>query len=377
MDSYIRTAERERDANRVTQRVLSGFMLLFLAVGLLLSLFSGATWRAPRGEAVLNGDWSAAYEANFEEGLLLRKPAEIVWNGLKFRVFGEGLDGVLVGSSPWLFSSEEFSAPEAGALATNLDYITSVQQYLAQRDVDLVVALVPAKARMFEAQLGRYRLPDTVQRRYSELLGALEQRSVPVADLLPTLSNEATFFKTDTHWTPHGAALAAEAIAELVRGRPFAGLGDSIFETTLTGREELTGDLLNFVPLGGLEPRFGLEPETLERFETRSQGSADLFASPDIPVTLVGSSYSADERWHFAGALKTALGADVLNAAEVAQGPFRPMATYLDAAFAQDPPELIIWELPERYLTTRYELSDPATNTPATPSPATTPTTTE
>jgi alginate O-acetyltransferase complex protein AlgJ len=73
-------------------------------------------------------------------------------------------------------------------------------------------------------------------------------------------------------------------------------------------------------------------------------------------VALVGTSYSQDERWGFADALKVALGADVLNVAARGEGPFAPMRAYLEGETVVDvPPELVVWEIPERYLTIPLE----------------------
>jgi alginate O-acetyltransferase complex protein AlgJ len=76
-----------------------------------------------------------------------------------------------------------------------------------------------------------------------------------------------------------------------------------------------------------------------------------LFDEVTIPVTLVGTSYSAGRPWNFDGALKEVLGADVLNVAAEGQGPLVPMQRYLDSPrFADAPPALVIWEIPERYV---------------------------
>ena len=58
---------------------------------------------------------------------------------------------------------------------------------------------------------------------------------------------------------------------------------------------------------------------------TDADAGGGLFGTQTIPVTLVGTSYSADERWNFTGALQTALGADVLNLATEGRGPLPPM----------------------------------------------------
>ncbi len=64
----------------------------------------------------------------------------------------------------------------------------------------------------------------------------------------------------------------------------------------------------------------------------------------------MGTSYSADRRWNFDGALQESLDQEVLNLAQSGKGPFEPMLAYLE-----HPPEgpaaaRLIWEIPERYL---------------------------
>ncbi|MBA7714020.1 putative alginate O-acetylase AlgJ [subsurface metagenome] len=81
------------------------------------------------------------------------------------------------------------------------------------------------------------------------------------------------------------------------------------------------------------------------------ESTLGLFDKLQIPVALVGTSYSAGEAWNFDGALKAALEADVLNVAKEGQGPFVPMKKYLESPALDDPrPDVIIWEIPERHL---------------------------
>ncbi|MEN0001344.1 MAG: alginate O-acetyltransferase, partial [Pseudomonadota bacterium] len=66
-----------------------------------------------------------------------------------------------------------------------------------------------------------------------------------------------------------------------------------------------------------------------------------------------GTSYSAVPAFHFEGFLKQALSADVVNAAAIGQGPFKPMEDFLVTLDAlTTPPSQVIWEIPERYLKT-------------------------
>ena len=114
----------------------------------------------------------------------------------------------------------------------------------------------------------------------------------------------------------------------------------------------MSGDLLKFVALGPWA-RLGPRPDAVEMVSTEPAGDVgdDLFEELDIPVTLVGTSYSAGGLWNFEGALKESLEADVLNVAAEGKGPFAPMATYLASPALEDPrPDIVLWEIPVRYL---------------------------
>ena len=73
-------------------------------------------------------------------------------------------------------------------------------------------------------------------------------------------------------------------------------------------------------------------------------------------MTLVGTSYSANARWGLESQLKATLGTDVINAAQEGKGPMVPMREYLKSAtYRNAPPELVIWEIPERFIVKDYK----------------------
>ena len=75
-----------------------------------------------------------------------------------------------------------------------------------------------------------------------------------------------------------------------------------------------------------------------------------MFGSSVTPVVLTGTSYSL--RGNFQGHLQQALSARVLNAAKDGAGFVQATGDYLnDEAFQTDPPQVLVWELPERFLT--------------------------
>ncbi len=63
--------------------------------------------------------------------------------------------------------------------------------------------------------------------------------------------------------------------------------------------------------------------------------------------------------WNFVGALKQALHSDVVSYAEDGHGPILPMLSYLKSDdFKNSPPQVLIWEFPERYLPVNNEIGD-------------------
>ena len=334
-----------------------GFLLTVLILGLAAALVTPETFRWPRNGSFLRGEQAARYEKAFNEALPFRNAAIATWGVLEYTLFHEGREGVVVGQQGWLFTGEEvaFYGDAEAETARKLAYIKKVQAELAAKGVTLVVGLVPDKSRVYPEFVGRD-LPSYTEDRYERFRRALTQAGISAPDLLTPLTNakEKTqvYLRTDTHWTPAGAEVAAVTLAKAARQADVTGLFDSRYETARTGQTQHQGDLLNFLPLGVLQS-LGPAPDTLETRETRalSSSAGGLFSAQTVPVTLVGTSYSAEERWNFAGALEQALGADVLDVATEGQGPLPPMRDYLKSPELKDaPPKLVVWEIPERYL---------------------------
>lgn len=336
------------------------FFLLCVLLGAATVFLTPETFELPERGSWVRGERTAQYERDLDASLPFRDLAITTWGVLEYTLFREGRPGVLIGEGDWLFTDEEFAVypDEAARLSATLRDVEQVRAALAEHGADLVVALLPAKARVYEEQLGRYRLPDAVAARYETFRSALDARGVLAPDLLtPLVEAKGTapvFLRTDTHWTPFGAQVVASALAEAVREELPEGseLFTAEYETRALPPEPFRGDLLAFVPLGPLE-HLGPPPETLtpQVTEALEASGGGLFDAPEIPVALVGTSYSAGERWNFAGALREAFGADVLNVADEGQGPLPPMRAFLDsAALRETPPEVVVWELPERYV---------------------------
>ncbi len=337
------------------------YALGFLAVvggGFVAALFNPSLTEWP-SEPLVDGRWAEAFQREFDATSWLLAPSRLAWGVIDVGLFGQGRPGVLIGSEGWLYSREEYdTVPDAeAAVAAWVERIAEVRSDLANHGVELVVAIVPAKASMVPA-FAPAPLPAAASARFDALLHGLRAAGVIASDVRPALADltaQHAYLRTDTHWTPTGAAAAAAAIAATVRERaPFEGLDDTAFVTEHDEARAHWGDLTVFLDLGPLLERLGPPPDLIAVPSTSGVDPPgdDLFAEVQIPVVLVGTSYSADPMWNTAGALREALGSDLIEATLIGLGPWEPMHRYLSGdALWSSPPQVVIWEIPERYLT--------------------------
>jgi alginate O-acetyltransferase complex protein AlgJ len=317
--------------------------------------------------SVLDGKLTHAIEKHYDKGFPVKEFGTNAWAALEYGLFGEGRLGVVVGREDWLFTDEEFKpSKNPRQLDDNWQLIAGVQAELQRRGIELQLVLLPAKARLYAEYFAEQRPVVQHQELYAQALQRMQSLGLQGPDLFAALQNGkqqgAVFLRTDTHWTPHGAAVVAQAVADHLRqGSRWQG-GGSSYDTRITGSQSHKGDLLSYLPL---DPYFAaMQPpsEKLEQRQTERQegeGDGDLFGDSAPEVALVGTSYSADPKWNFPGALRQALGADLYNYAENGHGPLVPMLRLLAKGEEETRGlRLVLWEVPERYLTLPSDLTE-------------------
>ncbi|UUQ63294.1 alginate O-acetyltransferase [Pseudomonas fuscovaginae UPB0736] len=346
------------------------FLVLLLVLGL-WSLRSFIGFSTNPDATVLNGRWAKAIETHYDDEFPIKRLGTNLWAALDFKLFNEGRPGVVLGRDQWLYSDEEFK-PVAGQqqnLQDNYALVEGVRQTLKDKGVNLVLAIVPAKVRLYPEHLGDER-PASI---HADLYGDFHARAAAEHILAPDLlgplqqakqNGQQVFLRTDTHWTPDGAQIAANQLAKAIaQAMPLSGQPQR-FVTEAEKTETHKGDLRLFLPLDPLFENLMPAKEPLEKrvtraVETPAAGDDALFADSEVPVALIGTSYSANPNWNFVGALKQALHSDVVNYAEDGHGPIQPMLAYLKSdAFKDNPPQVLIWEFPERYLPVNNEIGD-------------------
>jgi alginate O-acetyltransferase complex protein AlgJ len=349
-----------RRATQLNAILFAAFVLVLATVAL------ARAWgfRPDGGDGVLRGKLAHAFESHYDAVFPARTFGVSLWAAIDFVFFHEGRPGVVLGRDGWLYTDEEFKLADGARndLERNLALVGWVHRELARRGIALVVAVVPAKARVYPEHLDRRTPPALHRELYADVETALSAEGIESANLLAPLeigkAREPTYLRTDTHWTPFGASIAAEAVADSARSAKLD--ANAEFRTVANGETTHRGDLFNFLPL---DPYFAFllpPPEKVDAFKTEAVGDGGgglLGDASSAPVALVGTSYSAESQWNFAGALKAALHADVMNYAKDGEGPFAPMLRYLESDDLRTaPPRLVVWEMPERYLLAHQSL---------------------
>lgn len=344
----------------IENRLTGIFICVFFAIALIAAAlsFSKNSFDVIGLKPFLSGKTTSSYEKDFDKILFHRNASITLWNSMGYALFGEGKEGVLIGKNGWLFTHEEFMRGDnfSENFETNKSYIQSVSQIISDRGVKLIIVPIPSKARIYQENLGRYQFPFYWREQYKNLIMFLSEYNIPVVDLLPVFQNNKAqniFLKTDTHWTPMGARLAAMQVEQKIQSSlPY--ISWELKEYMSEKQEVISyeGDLMRYTVNGKSAERFGLTQDRFSPWKTEIQNASegDLFGDSSLPVTLVGTSYSANKLWHFEGFLKEFLGTDILNVADEGLGPFETMENYLNSKpFQEMPPKIIIWEMPERY----------------------------
>jgi alginate O-acetyltransferase complex protein AlgJ len=359
----IKTQSKAEAMTQVNQHTSSAhrfngaFMIASVIVGAVFGVMAHPWTADLSGKSITDGAASHALEAELDKNIPVRQPSIDAWGVLEYNLFRNGRTGVLVGQDGWLFTDEEFKRPKHfdAEIQGKLEYIAEIKQTLEANGTQLAVVVIPAKARVYAEHLGRYKKPAYWENVYSNFQAGLNKLGVIAPDVLPALeaakSQGDLFLKTDTHFTPAGARVIAKSIAQAVKTANLNFTAATF--TEVPGKPvEHSGDLLKYIPMGNQQAS-GPKPDTLSASTVEGSAGGGLLGEAKLEVALVGTSYSANDKFSFPGSLKLELGADLLNAAQEGKGPIVPMREYMKT-FKENPVKLVIWEIPERFLPVAY-----------------------
>ena len=321
----------------------------------------------------LDGQLIRRFAQAYDREFPLRQPSIAAWANLQYLVFGEGSSGVILGHDGWLFSNEEYRIPNAydAVVEQHLARIRSVQQRLQAENKQLILVPVPMKVDIYSDHATRE--PDqraiALYNTFIDRLQSLNIQVTPLRDaFLANKDQQPLFLRSDTHWSPQGARLAAREFARL---NPQL-VGQSRYESRQLTEKAIKGDLQNFLLFSAaLQPEL-FNVEAIPAYETapvEQPLDADLlFSDSEQSIMLVGSSYTKIDDWNFPGFLREALQSDLLTTAVEAHGPFHAMDQFLSSETDRQDIHTVIWEFPVRTLLTRQ--SDPfSASAPVAPAP--------
>src|SRR3546814_2663172 len=103
-------------------------------------------------------DWSSYVFSSdlYDDEFPSKRLGTNIWAALDYKLFNEGRKGVVLGRDQWLYSDEEFNpiVNEEQNLQGNYALVEGVRQKLKEQGITLVMAIVPAKARLYPEHLG-------------------------------------------------------------------------------------------------------------------------------------------------------------------------------------------------------------------------------
>lgn len=258
----------------------------------------------------------------------------------------------VIGKDGWLFPLWDATARlDPTALRNVTQLIHEACSVLKAAGIETAIALVPSKVRTY-----RQFLPDDTKvapetdKRYPLALAELS-RSALVPDLDAVFRAARTaqpgqplYFKTDTHWMPVAAELAAAEVAKQIREklhlpasrRPGTRLGAVV---TLT---QPSGDLARFIPLA---ERGAYGPETYQiREAAASTDPAALVEDDSADTVVVGNSFM-QPKYGFQAVLSNRLERPVALAWKPNNvGSFATLLDYVKGqAFKRNRPKLLVW----------------------------------
>ncbi len=319
------------------KNITGAFSIGFFLFGIVFSVWAIMTTSVDKNKSdiknIISGSWAHSYEQLYNKEIKTFDVSKKLWGMLNYLSFKEGRDGVLIGENGWLFTNEEFAKqPNSDTNYNyNINYIRHIHKILKKNNIRLFVIPIPSKARLYQDNLGRYKYPDYKKLIYNNFKNDLTALNIEHINSLSLaqkkfLNNDKKFFlKTDTHWTPEGAKMTAQQVAEKLKIN-----NAEHFVNIKQKNDTYVGDLTNYIPVYSISNIDADLKDNIARYETDKQQSGSdnnnmsaLLFEDSIPsITLVGTSYSANKDWNFEGFLKESLKSDILNMADEGLGPF-------------------------------------------------------
>jgi len=260
--------------------------------------------------------------------------------------------------------------------------LAELSRVLAEHGTTLVYVNVPTKGQAMPDDLPAGAIgygydPVLMDANYLDVIDRLNAAGVAAPDLMTAMKAAAdgigVFFRSDFHWTPDGARLAAQAIGAVIRNHPaYNDVTPVAFTSTETGPEIAFSGMRRELQTQCKDSLPQAEAATWLTTRTDAAGpvtdATDIFAdapataegaAPDATVdifgtnaaeatlVLVGTSFSDTDINNFAGFLSEYSGIETINYAITGGNQFGSITSYLTSReFTEKRPNFLVWENP-------------------------------
>lgn len=161
-------------------------------------------------------------------------------------------EDVIYGTDGWLYYAKTLDDYQNHATLTESEAqqlaqtVKSMQDYCESRGARFLFTIAPNKSSLYPEHMPARYLTEDADGSYERVLPYLEQEGVNYADLFSVFRAHANvlYYKTDSHWTNRGAALAHDYLMNTL-GLPHTSFTD---EEYTTEREPQRRSLPNAVP---------------------------------------------------------------------------------------------------------------------------------
>lgn len=361
-------------------RSMPGILLLLVmlsgAVSLIYAVAAGRIVFPPEpsARAFLTGELTTELSSDLAKTPFPAFMARLE-RGVSWMVMGSLGPRVRQGCPDWLFLTDELTvhphAAKNGRLRSRT--VAAVNQWLAGKDIELLVVIVPDKSRIQREQLCELPRPLVLDERLRSWMDNVSSAGVRIVDLEPVLSRQASevdvaapFLRTDTHWSELGAERAARQVAVAVERMRIDIQPSKQYKLEESAPQRREGDLVRLAGIEWLPSRLQPAGEWVGspvfhevdapaasgggKSQSADDDAGDLFGDENLPnIALIGTSFSRTSS--FLGYLDYHLSTSVTSFARDG-GDFWGAAKYYFASpsFLETPPRLVIWEIPERVL---------------------------
>lgn len=276
---------------------------------------------------------------------------------------------VSIGKEGWFFRANELKE-QFEILPQTADYLKRLSDAFASQGSKLILMPIPLRS----AAAGKYIRKDQPyqhsfnlarsRQSFQEYLRQISAIGIPVVDMFRRVDNvdektqQGFFLRRDVHWSPYGSMLAAESAAAALSALPdYKTIKPIAFETKFIGMldkkelfaselQEYCDDILppEKIPAYATTQKLVAEEASADEGESALFGDEDVESTQDL-VVLLGSSFSAEQDFNFAGFLAEKTKMEVANFAISAGQLFNAIVSYASLPKKDRlSPRFVIWE---------------------------------